>query len=189
MTLLTIGLILFFGIHLVPLTPLKAPFQIKFGEGAYKGIFSIVSLIGLILIIWGFASTRGTPVAADTLYTPPAWGRHLNMTLMLVAFICFAIYLHKGRLKAWLRHPMSIAIALWSIGHLISNGDLPGFLVFGSFLIYALLDIVVETARGTRPRFVPKPKHDIIAPVAGVIMYVAMLFLHPYVIGVPVLSM
>jgi uncharacterized membrane protein len=189
MIVLIFGLILFFGIHVIPMTALKSRLQQRLGDNGYKGLFSIVALVGLVLIIWGFASTRGTPAQADMLYDPPAWARHVTMTLVLLAFIAFGIYLHKGRLKIWLRHPMSIAIGLWCIGHLISNGDVPGVLVFASFLTYAIVDIIVAEARGTRANFVPKPKHDIIAPLAGIVMYVAMLFLHPYVIGVPVLNM
>ncbi|WP_342641666.1 NnrU family protein [Rhodoligotrophos ferricapiens] len=189
MSLLIIGIILFFGVHLLALTPAKATLRNSMGEGPYKGLFAIIAVVGLILIIWGFGSARSTLDESDILYYPPGWARHATMLLVLLAFICLGIYLHKGRLKILLRHPMALAIIFWSIGHLISNGDRPSVIVFGAFLVYALLDIIVETARGTRPSFVPKPKHDIIAPVAGVIMYVAMLFLHPYVIGVPVINM
>ena len=189
MTLLILGLIIFFGFHLIPLTPIKASLVNSLGQQTYKGVFAVGAVIGLALIIWGFAATRGTLEESDMVYYPPAWGRHVTMTLVLLGFICLAIYLHKGRLKVWLRHPMSLAIIFWSIGHLLSNGDLPGVILFGAFLVYAVLSIIVETVRGTRPSFTPKPKHDIIAPLAGIIMYVAMLFLHPYVIGVPVISM
>lgn len=187
MALIILGIILFFGSHLIPLTPAKASLRGKLGEQRYRGVFALVSAIGLILIIWGFASTRGTLEESDILYYPPAWARHATMTLVLLGFICLGIYLHKGRLKAWIRHPMSLAVIFWAVGHLLSNGDLPGVIVFASFLVYGILDIIVETARGTKPSFTPKPKHDIIAPIAGVVMYVAMLFLHPYVIGVPVI--
>ncbi|WP_137392448.1 NnrU family protein [Rhodoligotrophos defluvii] len=189
MSLLILGLVLFFGVHLVPFTPAKAALRARLGEGPYKGGFALIAAVGLILIIWGFASTRGTLDEADMLYYPPAWARHATMALVLLGFICLGIYLHKGRLRLWLRHPMALAIIFWSVGHLISNGDKPGVIVFGAFLVYALLDIAVETARGTRPDFVPKPRHDIIAPLAGIIMYAAMLFLHPYLFGVPVINM
>lgn len=189
MTLLIVGLIIFFGIHVIPLTPLKASLKDSLGEQTYRGMFAAAATIGLGLIIWGFASTRGTLEEADMVYYPPAWGRHLTMPLVLLAFICLAIYLHKGRLRIWLRHPMALAIIFWSVGHLVSNGDLPGVILFSSFLVYGVVSIIVETARGTRPNFTPKPKHDIIAPLAGILMFVVMIFLHPYVIGVPVISM
>jgi uncharacterized membrane protein len=189
MTLLILGLILFFGPHLVALTPLKSALIERFGEKGYKGPFAVIAGIGLVLMIWGFASTRGTLEESDMVYYPAAWARHVTMTLVLIGFICLAIYLHKGRLRLWLRHPMALAIIFWSAGHLLSNGDLPGVVLFSCFLVFGVLDIIVETARGTRPSFTPKPRHDVIAPIAGIIMYVAMVFLHPYVIGVPVASM
>ena len=186
MSILILGLLLFFGIHLVPLAgDLKARLVARLGVRAYKGGFSLVSLIGFGLIIWGYAMTRYGPAAAHFVYYAPDWGRHVTMALVLLAFLCFGIFLHKGRLRKLLRHPMSIGVALWSTGHLFANGDIGSVLLFGSFLAYALLDIVVQEARGVAPAFEPKPRHDAISIVAGLVAYAAFLFLHPYVIGVP----
>jgi hypothetical protein len=109
------------------------------------------------------------------------------MALVLLAMICIAIFLHKGRLKLWLRHPMSIGVALWAAGHLLSNGKAASVVLFGSFLLYALLDIAMNTMRGNMPNFLPKPRHDVISVAAGLVLYAFFLFIfHPYVLNLPI---
>jgi uncharacterized membrane protein len=186
MSTLILGLLIFFGVHLVPLAGgLREHLIARVGANAYKGAFTLASLIGLVLIIWGYAMTRYGPAAAHFVYFAPDWGRHVTMALVLLAFLCFGIFFHKGRLKRILRHPMSIGVALWATGHLFANGDIGSVLLFGSFLAYALLDIVVAEARGRVTAFEPKPRHDAISIVAGLAAFAVFLFLHPYLIGVP----
>jgi uncharacterized membrane protein len=188
MRILIVGVILFFGAHLLSYARgLRAGLIERLGEGPYKGLYSLISAAGLGLIIWGYARTRAGPAAADILYWPPAWGRHATMLLVLMAMVSFAIYFHRGRLKLWLRHPMSIGVALWALGHLLSNGKVASVVLFGAFLAYALFDIAINTARGTAPRFDPKPRHDAISIVAGVALYAFFLFIfHPYVLNLPI---
>ena len=142
MTIFIIGLVLFFGVHLIPLTPLKPALQRTFGANPYKGLFSLVSLVGLGLAIYGFSMLRSGP-AAFPIYWPPEWAKSVTTVIVLLAFICLGAYHGKGYLKKWLRHPMSIGVALWSAGHLISNGRQAAVILFSCFLAYALLDIVV----------------------------------------------
>jgi uncharacterized membrane protein len=154
------------------------------GEKPYKGLFALVSALGLIVIIWGYGVAKDGPAGADLVYDPPSWGHHLTMLLVLLAFISLSISFHKGRLKLWLKNPMSIAVALWAAGHLLANGTLPDVVLFGAFLAFALLDIGYSTATGKAPHFEPKPRQDIIAPLAGVVLYVVFLLLHQWIIGV-----
>jgi uncharacterized membrane protein len=184
MSLLVIGILVFFGIHLVPVLGLKPALEQRLGEGPYKGVFALVSLIGFVLMIWGFAEARR--VAQPALYDPPSWGRHVAMLLVLLAAISLMAAFHRGHLKLWLRQPMSIGIALWALGHLLANGSLPEVLLFGSFLLFGLTDIVRSEAFGKVPAYVPKPVHDVIAVAGGLVIYGVLLYLHPYVIGVPV---
>ncbi len=186
MNTLILGMVIFYGVHALPLVGLNAPLKKTLGEKPYKGLFALFSLIGLGIMIWGFIMTRSGPDAARIVYNPPAWSHHATMLFVLLAFICFGILAHKGRLKVLLRNPMSIGVALWATGHLFSNGNLGEVLLFGGFFVLSLLDIAVQTARGYKPAFTPKPLHDIIAPLAGILMYAVALFLHPYVIGVSV---
>jgi uncharacterized membrane protein len=189
MAILLAGVILFFGIHFFSYAQeTRARLVARLGEGPYKGVYSLLSAIGLGLMIWGYVLNRAGPAAADVLYWPPSWGRHVTMLLVLLGMISIAIYLHKGRLKLWLRNPMSIGVALWAGGHLFSNGEVASVILFGSFFLYALIDILVNTARGNIPNFTPKPRHDLISIAAGLALYAFFLFVfHPYVLNVPVI--
>ena len=139
---------LFFPVDLVPLAPqTRAALVDRLGARGYQAAFSPVSAVGLGLMVWGYWMSRAGPAAADIVYGPPDWARPVTMTLVFLAFLSFGIYLHKGRLKVWLGNPMSIAIALWAAGHLISNGKMSSVLLFGAFPAYALIDIGVNTAR------------------------------------------
>ena len=180
MTILIAGLMLFHTIHVVPMNPaLRKGVVERFGEGTYKGAFSLVSLIGLGLIIWGKASADFV-----ALYDPPAWGRAATMILVLLAFIFLAAFHTKGHIRARLKHPMLIAVILWSFGHLLANGDVASVLLFGSFLIYSVADLVVCGMRGTEISFQPKIAHDAIAAVAGILVYAVILSLHGVLFGV-----
>ena len=187
MNILVIGIALFFLIHLVPLAPgLRASLVESLGERAYKAAFSLVSAVGLVLMIWGYGMAMSGLSAPAIVYQPPGWARHATMLLVLLAFVCLGAYLHKGRLKVWLRNPMSIAVGLWATGHLLSNGELPSVLLFGAFLAYALADIAVNTLRGKVPAIVPNPRHDYIAVLAGVLMFLFFFYVfHPYVLNRP----
>ena len=186
MGVLLAGMILFFGAHLLPVLELKPALQVRFGEGGYKGAFALLSFIGLVLMIWGFGEARS--VVEPMVYDPPRWGRHVAMLLVLLGIISLMASAHKGYLKLWLKQPMSIGIALWASGHLLANGSLPEVLLFGSFLVFSLIDIVRSTAIGKVPNYVPKASHDIIAVGGGVLIYAILLYLHPYIIGVPVIA-
>lgn len=187
MTVLIVGMIILFGSHLLLYTSLRPALKARFGERSFKAAFAAVALVGLGLMIWGYAMTRSGPAAADILYWPAAWTRHAAMLLVLLGFISLAVSFHKGRLKLWLRNPMSIGIALWAVGHLLANGRLAAVLFFGGFLGLALIDIAVSTARGQAPGFTPKPRHDIIAVVAGVVLFAFFLLVfHPYALNVPI---
>lgn len=179
---LVIGLVLFFAVHFVPaMAGLKQSLRNRLGANGYRGLFSLVSLAGLALIVWGYATAETSHV-----YTPPVWGRHATMALVLLAFICLAAANMRGNIRKTLRHPMLTGIALWGTGHLLANGDLVSVLLFGSFVTYAVLDMVIATSQGRVAQFEVKPAHDIVAVVAGAAVYVGFLFLHPYVIGVAV---
>jgi uncharacterized membrane protein len=187
MTKLIIGMIILFGGHLLLYTPLRPRLKQRLGEGPFKGAFSLVALLGLALMIWGWSSTRAGPEAANILYWPPEWARHAAMLLVLLGFLSLAASFHQGRLKLWLKNPMSIGIALWAAGHLLANGAVADVLLFGGFLGLALIDIAVSTAQGKVPHYVPKPRHDAISIVAGLLLFAFFLFVfHPYVLNVPV---
>lgn len=184
MTVLIWGMILFFGAHLFSLTPLRAPVYARLGEKAYKGIYSVISLVGLGVMIWGFTLARSGPDAARIVYDPVMGSSHVTMLLVLVAMVLLASAHMKGYIRKLVKHPMSAGVALWAAGHLLVNGNLSEVLMFGGFLVLSLLDIIVSTARGKTPTHTPQVKFDLMAVGGGVIIYVVFLLSHQRLFGV-----
>jgi len=190
MILLAIGLILFFGIHSVSIVaPAWRDAQVATrGEGPWKGLYSIASAAGLLLIIYGYGIARQSPVV---LYSPPAGLRQAALLLMLPAFpLLLAAYL-PGRIKAATKHPMLVSVKLWALAHLLANGTLADVLLFGGFLVWAVADRISIKRRPARP--VPgapaRPINDLIAVVAGLALYaVFVLWAHQWMTGVSPLA-
>ncbi len=173
---LVFGLMIFFGIHLVPAFPdSRAALVSAMGEQGYKILFSLLSVVGLVIAIWGYSDA-----GFYDMYLPPSWGSKLNIIFMVLAFIALASGHLKGRLRLFLKDPMSVGVAFWATGHLFANGDWASVLLFGSFLLYALLDIFTENERVPYQDFEAKSTHDIIAVVAGIVIYIIVVLLHPY---------
>jgi len=187
LAILVLGLVVFMAPHvLTTFRGARSDVIARLGEGAYKAIYSLISLIGLILIGYGYARYRSTGWI-DVWY-PPAWTRHVTVALVWPSIIfIFAAY-SPGRIKTALKHPMLVGIKLWALAHLISNGDLGSIVLFGSFLVYAVFDRISLKRRsdpGAPPIPVGGVKNDIVAVVGGTIVYLLLGFLfHPYVIGV-----
>ncbi|MBY9066786.1 NnrU family protein [Hyphomonas sp. WL0036] len=191
MTYLILGLIIFFGAHLYtafrPRTPEK-DLKVKLGYGAFMGLYSLVSLVGLVLIVWGFGAARPAPI----LYQPPVWMMHINLLLMLPAMILLvSAYLPAGMIRKAAKHPMLVAIKIWAFGHLLANGELNSVLLFGSFLAFAVIDRIALKKRGDNG--LPADAKvsavgDLAAIVVGGVVYGAILvWLHPVLFGVRVL--
>lgn len=186
MTTLIVGLILFLGLHSLSIVnePLRNRLHTSMGEAAFKGLFSLASLIGLVLIIWGYGAARLDPTV---IYTPPGWLRHLAMLLLIPVFpLLFATYF-PGRIKAKLGHPMLVAVKLWALAHLLANGMLHDLLLFGSFLAWAVADRISLKHRTQRPMAtLPASKaNDAIAIAGGLAVYVVTVFwAHQWLFGV-----
>src|SRR5271168_5228246 len=148
MLALLIGIVVFLGAHtLATQRPMRAELISRVGEGTYKGLFSLASVVGLVLIIWGFSHYRSD--SWIEVWTPPVWTRHLTITLMWFAFVALAcMNPAPGRIRGWLRHPMLVAIKIWALAHLLANGDLGGMILFGSFLAWAVYDRIAVKKRG-----------------------------------------
>ena len=159
------GLVLFLGVHLVTTRrDLRARLIASCGEGTYKVGFSLISAIGLALIVWGFATYRATGWI-DVWY-PPRVMKHITEALMLPAVILVVASYIRGRIYARLKHPMLAGVKLWAFAHLLANGDLGSIILFGSVLArflqrYASINSFTETvlrsaSRGEVMRWVPK---------------------------------
>lgn len=180
MGLLILGSIVFFGVHLLPAFPdLRGRLVARLGEGPYKGLFAVVSIVGLVALIVGFRQAPFLPV-----WDPPAWTRHLALLLMLPAAILMVAAYVPGRIKARLRHPFLAAVKLWALGHLLANGDLASLILFGSFFAYAVYDRIALKGRQAhglvRVETEGPIRNDLVAVGAGVVLYAAIaLWLHP----------
>jgi uncharacterized membrane protein len=193
MLVLVIGLVVFFAIHLLPAqTELRNGLVARFGDTGYKAIFAILSLIGLVLIIVGFAKLQLHPGKNPQLWYPPLWCRHVALALMLPAMIALVAAYVPSRIHTMLKHPMLVAIKIWALAHLLANGDLGSLLLFGSFLAFAVYDRISVKQRSalgplgakTGPWF-----NDVIVLVLGTGLYVViLLWAHQYFIGVSPLS-
>ncbi|MBA5776833.1 NnrU family protein [Stappia sp. F7233] len=188
MGLLVAGLILFLGVHSLPITgKIRAGLRSRLGEGGYKALFSLLSLAGLALIVLGYAQARAE--GAPVLYDPPIWLRHVTMLLMVPVFVLLLAAYLPGRIKAKVRHPMIVAIKIWALSHLLANGDVASALLFLAFLAWAVVDRVSLKRRGGIPALAPgsaAARNDSIAIVGGLAIYGLFLWkLHGWLIGVP----
>jgi uncharacterized membrane protein len=189
MHLLLAGLVLFLGVHSISIFAPAARdrWATAMGPNLWRGLYSLFSLIGFVMLVRGYAAARLEPVV---LYAPPGWTRNVVLLLMLPVFVMlFAAYL-PGRIKSTLKHPMLAAVKLWALAHLLANGMLADMLLFGGFLAWAVLDRISLKRRVPRPLPGPAPSrwNDLAAVVLGLAAYaVFAAWLHPRLIGVAVL--
>lgn len=190
MTTLIIGIVIFLGVHtLASFRQTRAHLIESLGLQRYKTLYSLVALIGLGLIIYGFHAYRAAGLIQ--LWEPPHWARHLAMPLVWVAFVALASRrAPPSRIRGLLRHPTLVAIKSWAAAHLLVNGDLGGMILFGSFLIWAVFDRISVKRRGDAgaERLAAFTRGDAIALGAGTGLYAAVLLLHPWLFGVSVLQ-
>jgi uncharacterized membrane protein len=188
LAILILGLIVFIVPHvLVTQREMRASMIGRVGEGTYKLLFSLASIIGVVLIGWGFARYRAT--GWIDIWYPPAWTRHITVALVWPAIILVIAAYIPGNIKRTLKHPMLAGVKLWAFAHLLSNGDLGSIVLFGSILAWAVYDRI-SLKRRTDPGAPPIPvgdlRNDVIAIVVGTLVYLVLgFYFHPYVIGVP----
>lgn len=186
MNLLLIGIVVFFGVHCVSIVApaWRDRMVARLGEGAWKGLYSLLSIAGFVLMIRGYSLARLEPM---TFYNSPFWLRYVAAILMLPVFPLLLATYFPGRIKTTMKHPMLNAIKFWALAHLLVNGTLADILLFGSFLAWAVADRISMKHRPQRP--VPSMPafalNDAIALVGGLSIYVAFLqWLHVSWIGV-----
>jgi uncharacterized membrane protein len=185
MATMVIGLVVFLGLHLIPALPdHRNRLAAGLGEPRYKGLFSLASFVGLALIVIGYALTERGP----RLFAPLPAAIAAAPYAITLALILLAAANMKGHIRQSLQHPMLIGILIWSGVHLLANGDLRGTVLFGAFFVYALVDLVSAVRRHAVKSFVPSTRHDVIAIVAGVVVALVVMTLHPWLFGVRVVS-
>ncbi len=185
MTILIVGLIIFLGLHFIPVFPgVKASIVNRLGEGLYRPVFAIVSIIGFALIVYGKIIAH-PPVI---LWTPPDWTRHVAFSLMPVALILLVSAYAPGHIRRWVRHPMLAGTILWSLAHLAANGELSSLLLFGGFFIWSSVTFVLALFRETPPPVVKGWGGDITAVIIGIILTTLLMNFHMYLFGVAIIG-
>ena len=187
MSLLIIGLIIFLGSHSCRIfaEPWRNQMIDRLGEVKWKGLYTIVSLIGLVIVVIGYGQARQNPIV---IWQPPIYLMHIAILLNLVAFIFLAAsFSTNNAIRLKLKHPMILGVKVWALAHLLANGTLADLVLFGSFLLWSVLDF--RSAR-KRPILMPEKavvssKATIIVIVSGFVVWAAFVFgLHQYLIGV-----
>ena len=187
MSLLIIGLIIFLGSHSCRIfaEPWRNHMIDRLGEVKWKGLYTIISIIGLVLVVIGYGQARQTPVV---LWQPATYLTHIAILLNLVAFIFLAgSSPSNNAIRLKLKHPMILGVKVWALAHLLANGTLVDLILFGSFLLWAVLDF--RSAR-KRPILMPEKavvstKATVIVIISGIVIWAAFIFgLHQYLIGV-----
>jgi uncharacterized membrane protein len=188
MTTLILGLVLFLGVHsarIVAEGPRRA-FIAKHGANAWKGLYTVVSLAGFALLVWGYGQARQQPTV---LWASPIWLRHVAALLTLVSFVLLAAaYVPGNSIKARLHHPMTLGVKVWALAHLIANNTLADLLLFGGFLVWS---VAVFAAARRRDRAegisyaVGRASRTLLTVAIGVVAWVVFtLWLHGWLIGV-----
>jgi uncharacterized membrane protein len=188
MWLLIAGLIVFLGGHSARIVaePWRARRIAHLGEGKWKGLYSLVSAIGIVLVVWGYGLARADPIV---LWQPPTWTRHLAGVLTLPVFVLFAAaYVPGTRIRQRLHHPMFVGVKLWAAAHLIANGTLADAALFGGFLVWAIFGYraarLRDRAAGTGYPAIGV-RRDVTATVIGLAVWALFAFqLHAWLIGV-----
>jgi len=175
MTPLVIGLLLFLGVHSIRIAApdWRAARIARMGERPWKGLYALASLIGFVLLVWGYGQARQQPVV---LWTTPAVLRHLAPPLTLIAFVLVAAgQLPGNAIQAKLQHPMLLGTKVWAFAHLLANNTLADVLLFGGFLVWAVLAFRSARRRG-RVEVVVKPGRTAAAVAIGVALWAFFAF-------------
>ena len=188
MAILVLGLVLFLGVHSLRIfaDEWRTRTISARGEKFYKGLYTLVSLAGFALIVWGYGLARHNPVV---LWNPPRGMNHLAALLMLVSFVLLvAAYVPRNAIKAKLHHPMILGVKVWALAHLLANGMLADVVLFGAFLVWAVFDFRAARRRdreGNVQYAAGTAKGTAIAVVVGLVAYgVFAAWLHAVLIGV-----
>jgi len=185
MFILIVGMVIFFGVHLLPSFPtIRQTLINRIGENFYKSGYSLLALFGLTLIILGKSQTEYIHI-----WQPSLLAFQIAPYIILLGFIISNAMYMSTNLKRFTRHPMLWGIAFWSLGHLLTNGDLSSLILFGGFGLFSLFDMWSANRRGAQKskQVYPLTK-DLILIVIGVISWFLFLYLHSYLFGIPVIQ-
>lgn len=182
MTILFSGLAVFFGIHAVPLFPaFKASLESRLGAMRFKGVYSLIAAVGFGLILLGMARAEFRPV-----YVPVRQGAVIANFAMPISFCLLVAAYVPNNFRRIIRHPMLTGVALWAFTHLLANGDLASLALFGSFGLYAIVDMIAVNRRTAAPAH-PRQSlaMDAIVVAAGFAAFWVVRYFHASLFGMP----
>ena len=182
MKLFIVGLVLFFGTHMIPITPVKPLLISRLGVSLYSGLFSLLALLGFIVIIYGFQIANTT-----TLWSSLPYSSGLALVLMPIAMIFLMPGSRKTNFFQKFKHPMFIGILIWAFTHLLANGDLRTTLLFSSFAIYCIVDMLFTKKITTTSNTTYPMSNDFIFIGMGLVAYTFVVYFHQYIAGVKIL--
>ena len=188
MAMLVLGLVLFLGAHSVRIVAdgWRTRTLARMGEGRWKGLYTLVSLAGFALIVWGYGQARQQPVP---LWYPPRGMNHAAALLMVISFVFLvAAYVPGNAFKAKVHHPMVISVKVWAFAHLLANGNLADVVLFGSFLVWAIADFASSRRRDRVAGTTYAPGRTgptVVAALVGLVAWAVFAFwAHAFLIGV-----
>ena len=183
--ILILGLVVFLATHVfVTMRERRAAAIARLGQNGYRAVFSLVSLLALALIVWGYSNSPWIQV-----WSPPAFLRHVTVGLMLIASIALVAFFVPSHVKAWLKHPLLVAVKTWAFAHLLINGDFASILMFVVFLAWGVYARIAAKKRGDMGFTTPPAGwiNDILVAVIGIVVFLALGYaFHPLVLHHPV---
>jgi uncharacterized membrane protein len=181
MTILVFGLVLFLGIHLVPTLPsMRNRLLESYGEKRYKGMFSLISALGLALIVIGYSRAPAEP----SWFNPFPGAIAIAPVAMVISFVLLAAANMRTHIHHAVGHPMLIGVGIWAVVHLLANGHAKATLLFGAFVAYTVIDIISATRRHAVKPFKPVARQDAIAVVVGILLALLVMTFHRQLFGV-----
>lgn len=178
--ILLLGAVIFVGVHLVPaFGGLREKLVDQLSNKGYMILFVVLSWLGIGLMVWGKIKAPHSDV-----WLPPSWGHDATMVIMFPSVVLLTAFKLPSNIKRFTPHPMMWGFALWAVAHLLSNGDLSSIILFGSLGLYSVVAILSANQRGARPSTEKVPAfRDAVVVGAGALIYVGLLYLHPYLFG------
>jgi uncharacterized membrane protein len=189
MTALILGLVLFLGIHSARVVAdgTRSAFIAQRGANAWKGLYTVLSLAGFALLVWGYGLARQQPVVLWA--APPVWTKHIAALLTLIAFVLVtAAYVPGNSIKAGLHHPMTLGVKVWAFAHLIANNTLADLLLFGGFLVWSIVLFASARRRDRAAGTIYPPgnaSRTVQTVLVGAVLWAVFAFwVHGWLIGV-----